>query len=143
MISIAGDQQAVKLIQQVELYLQAHGLECENLGALDDEFTPLQAIIPHVAKRVRSGEAIMGILASSMGAGVEIGANRFHGIRASLCITPEQAASARTYLDANILCLSSAEKDQDISLILDAWLSSKFDGDSQRAQMFKDFDTWQ
>jgi ribose 5-phosphate isomerase B len=143
MISIAGDHKTVELIKQVEQYLQAHKLEYENLGAVDETFTPLQAIIPHIAKRVRSGESTLGILACGTGVGVEIGANRFRGVRASLCIKPEQAGNARTYDDANILCLSAWETEQDLSAILDAWFSAAFDGSTQRAQMLSDFDAWQ
>ena len=101
----------------------------------------LREIIPAVCNPVRQGKAESGILICGTGAGVEIGANRFKGIRASLCTTAKQAENARIYDNANVLCLSSWLTD-DPSEILDAWFSNKFDGDEGRSQMLKDFDAW-
>ena len=141
MITIAGDHKAVELMQQVEQLLRAKGLEVENVGAISDEFTALQAIIPHVVKQVQRSDAEFGILACGSGAGVEIGANRFRGIRAALCVLPEQASYARSKDNANILCLSSYLA-ADIPAILEAWLTTKYESTPDKDQMLKDFDNW-
>jgi len=143
MITIAADHKAAALMQDVQLYLHARGLEVENVGSLsEDEPALLQAIIPHVVKQVQRGEAEFGILACGSGTGVEIGANRFRGIRAALCVLPQQASFARNKDNANVLCLSSYVE-SDVHTILDAWLSTQFDGDERRSQMLQDFDAWQ
>jgi len=139
-IVIAGDHYAVELMNEVEKYLADAGLEFENLGTMDEknEIT-LQEIIPAVSRKVQSGDANFGILACGTGVGVEIGANRFNGVRASLCRDAEQAKNARVYDDANVLCLGSWYKD-DFKGILDAWIGNEFDNDEDRTQMLKDFD---
>lgn len=137
---IAGDHYAVGLIEKLVALLEAKGFEIENLGTKSaDVKISLQEIIPAVTHKVQSGEADFGILACGTGVGVEIGANRFKGIRASLCRDVEQAKNARVYDNANVLCLGSWYKD-DFEQILKAWLDNEFDGNEMRTQMLKDFD---
>lgn len=120
--------------------MDGRSIEYLDLGTKSaDRKISLQEIIPAVAHKVQSGEADFGILACGTGVGVEIGANRFKGIRASLCRDAEQAKNARVYDNANLLCLGSWYKD-DFEAILTSWLENKFDGDPKRTQMLKDFD---
>ena len=58
-----------------------------------------------VAKTVLEGRADRGVLLCGTGIGMSIAANRFAGIRAASCTTPEMAELSRTHNDANILCL--------------------------------------
>ncbi len=139
-IAIAGDHYTVDLIEKLTDLLQARDFEIHNLGTKSADIKiSLQEIIPAVAHEVQSGEADLGILVCGTGVGVEIGANRFKGIRASLCRDVEQAKNARIYDDTNVLCFGSWYKD-DFEDILEAWLDSEFDGDEKRAQMLRDFD---
>lgn len=139
-VVIAGDHHAVELIDKIQSWLEAKSIEFTNVcTASEDKKVSLQKIIPAVAKVVQFGQAEWGILACGTGVGVEIGANRFKGICASLCRDAEQAKNARIYDNANILCLGSWYKD-DFEKILKAWLENEFDNDERRAQMIKDFD---
>ncbi len=143
MLYIAGDHYAVELMKKVERYFNSLGIDYLNLGSSSaDEQMALQEIIPGVVENVRRQPGSTGILSCGTGAGVEIGANRFRGIRACLCSQPEQARNARVYDNANVLCLGSwiIENPEPI---LEAWLGSEFDGDELRAKMLKDFDSWQ
>jgi ribose 5-phosphate isomerase B len=143
MIYLAGDQKTTELIAQIEKYLKTKGISYVNLGAKDKNTpTPLQIIIPAVTTKLQSEPGALGILACGTGTGVEIGANRFRGIRASLCRDAKQAEYARVYDNANVLCLGSWFNN-DIEAILDAWFSNKFDGSPTRTQMLSDFDAWQ
>lgn len=138
--AIAGDHYTVELMEVVKAALSAKGIEIANLGTTNSDVKiSLQEIVPAVARNVQSGKADFGILACGTGVGVEIGANRFKGVRASLCRDAEQAKNARVYDDANVLCLGSWYKD-DFEAILAAWLDNQFDGDKKRTQMLKDFD---
>lgn len=139
-ISIAGDHYAVDLVKKLVLLLEERGAEVHNLGTKSaDVKISLQEIIPAVAHEVQSGEADLGILVCGTGVGVEIGANRFKGIRASLCRDVEQAKNARVYDNTNVLCFGSWYED-DFEDILATWLDSEFDGNEKRAQMLRDFD---
>ncbi len=140
-IVIAGDHYAVDLVNKLVALLQARNIEVTNLGTKSaDVRISLQEIIPAITHKVQSNEADFGILACGTGVGVEIGANRLKGIRASLCRDAEQAKNARVYDNANVLCLGSWYKD-DFEQILTAWVDNEFDGNEKRTQMLKDFDT--
>jgi ribose 5-phosphate isomerase B len=139
-IAIAGDHHAVELMQRITDFLASRGVAFENLGLRDvNQKISLQVIIPAVAKKVQTNEVDYGILACGTGVGVEIGANRFKGIRASLCRDAEQAKNARIYDNANLLCFGSWY-DDDVEAILAAWLDNKFDGNENRTKMLQDFD---
>lgn len=139
-VAIAGDHYTVELVQTITAYLNSRDVSFENLGTPSkDQKISLQEIIPAVVRKVQRGEASFGILACGTGVGVEIGANRFKGIRASLCRDAAQTKNARVYDDANILCLGSWY-DADTEAILAAWLDNQFDGDEKRTKMLKDFD---
>ncbi len=139
-IALAGDHYTVKLIGGIENQLHDLGIQFINFGTQSEsEKISLQSIIPAVVNHVLAGKADIGILACGTGVGVEIGANRFKGIRASLCRDVTQAKNARMYDNANALCLG-AWYDDPFDDILSAWLNSEFDGSSKRQQMLKDFD---
>lgn len=140
-IAIAGDHFTVDVVNHIKLLLKSKNIEAIDLGTDSKNIKiSLQEIIPAVAKKIQNGEVDFGILACGTGVGVEIGANRFKGVRASLCRDAEQAKNARIYDNANLLCIGSWYKD-DFDQILEAWLSYKFDNDEERAKMLKDFDS--
>jgi len=141
MISIAGDHFTVNLVNRICSYLDTKGFEYTNYGSTsEDEIVTLQEMIPKTLKPVIDQQADSAILICGTGAGVEIGANRFKRIRASLCIEAKQAKWARVYDNANVLCLSSWLTN-DPTGILEAWFSNEFDNDPGRSEMIKHFDT--
>lgn len=139
-VALAGDHYTVDLIDKLILLLEKREIECTNLGTTSAQGKiTLQEIIPAVTRRVGCADADFGILACGTGVGVEIGANRFKGIRASLCRDAHQAKNAKVYDNANVLCLGSWY-DDDFEAILIAWLDNNFDANEKRTQMLKDFD---
>ena len=144
-IVLAGDDKAWDSINKVIEYLQNNNIEPENLGVQNsDDSIKLTEFIPKVCKAVATEQSTLGILLCGTGAGVEIGANRFKGIRASLCVKPIQAQWAREKDDANVLCLSSWDLNESNNLeaIIDAWLNATYDGNAGRKVMLDTFDSW-
>lgn len=141
-VIVAGDHYTADLAQRVVGYLESEGIDVKNVGAVDNrKVVKLEEIIPAVIDAVRGHRVDSGILLCGTGSGVEIGANKFKGIRASLCTSPKQAEFARVYDNANVLCLGSwltTEPDG----ILHSWLTNEFDGDAARASMLAHFDNW-
>ncbi len=71
-----------------------------------------------------------GILICGSGVGVDVVANKFLGVRASLILNPDQAYLSRTDDDANILCLPAEFlSEEDAKKILTVWLDTKFSND--------------
>ncbi len=81
-----------------------------------------------VCKAIVDGRADRGILICWSGQGMTIAANRWRGVRAALCATPEVAALARQHNDANVLCLSaSAVSSEALGSLLDVWMGTEFE----------------
>ena len=144
MIYIAGDKHGFKAIKILEDYLKSHKLEYENLGVKSDsEDMKLEDIIPKVAKKVLKSTKNEGILSCGTGVGVDVGANKFGGIRSCLVTNEKFAEWARVYDNCNVLCLSGWEVDQkNLYKILDSWFKAKYDGNRDRLRMFEEFNKW-
>ena len=69
------------------------------------------------------------------------GANRFKGIRASLCWDENEAHSSRHDDDANVLCLS-ADKIAwpDMQRIISTWLNTLFSNEPSYFRRIKELD---
>ena len=127
-IYIGSDHHGFEDKKQIIEYLQSTGNEVidegdESLNPEDD--FPLYA--SKVASQVLSEAGSKGILLCGSGQGVYMAANRYKGIRASLCWDENEAFSSRNDDDANILCLSADKQDwQAIKSIIDTWLKTPF-----------------
>ena len=68
-----------------------------------------------------------GILICGSGQGMCMAANRFKGVRASLCWNLDEARSARNDDDSNVLCISAKFTSlDDARAIVTTWLSTPF-----------------
>lgn len=144
MIYIAGDKHGWQAISLVVAYLTERGVAYENIGVKHNgEDIPLEMLLPPVAANVRSNTANSAIVSCGTGVGVEVGINKFSGIRAALVTSPQLAAWAKEKDMCNVLCLVGwqATKESIIS-ILDAWFAASYDGNEKRLAMIKAFDTW-
>lgn len=145
MIHLAGDKHAEPVLQRIRSYLGAVPAEYREYGYREgrEPESKLQEFIPLVAEAVRSEPDATGILVCGTGVGVEIGANRFPGVRASLCVTAQMAEWARVYDAANVLCIAAwALPDLDLDGLLEAWFGSTYDGNPRRREMLNAFDEW-
>jgi ribose 5-phosphate isomerase B len=144
MIIIAGDKEGFATISIIEDYLDSHHLEYQNMGVKNDSSDmKLEDMIPPVVKKVLEDEKNTAILSCGTGVGVEVGTNKFSGIRACLAVNEQFAKWARVYDNCNVLCLSGWEMEKEkIIRILQAWFSSVYDGDTVRRTMFSIFNTW-
>jgi ribose 5-phosphate isomerase B len=77
------------------------------------------------AAAVASGRCEQGIFFCWTGTGISIAANKLSGVRAALCSDPGQAAAARVWNHANVLCLSNRSLADDMAKeILSAWFET-------------------
>lgn len=100
-----------------------------NLGTDTKDIVRYPYYAEKVAKSVLNDSDSLGILICSTGIGMSIAANKFRGIRASLCTDSYMARMTRQHNNSNVLCLGGQ-----VIGILDAldivgtWLSSNFIG---------------
>ena len=144
MIYLGADKHGFKAIKITEQWLKRKGLKFENVGVLNEKADiKLQKLLPKVAVKVKSNEENRAIISCGTGIGVEVGINKFEGIRAVLAYDPEIAAWSRIYDKCNVLCLVGWKENQDlIEKILEKWFTAEYDGDQGRLEMFNAFDSW-
>ncbi len=151
MIYLAADKHGYKAIKYAEEFLKANKISFVNFGvkertdakgvkALKD--MKLEDMIPPVVEKVLKNKSL-AILSCGTGVGVEVGANKFSGIRACLATSPKIAEWSKIYDNCNVLCLVgwNCTKKQ-INSILKSWFKAEYDGDKQRLKMFKTFNEW-
>jgi ribose 5-phosphate isomerase B len=128
-IMIGNDHGGYRLKLAVADYLRSQGIETENIGTDSEEIVRYPYYAAQVAQAVLSGVADRGILICSTGIGMSIAANRYRGIRASLCTSTYMGKMTRAHNDSNVLCLGGKITGELEALdILKAWIETPYEG---------------
>lgn len=106
MIAIGCDHAGVEMKKAVMESLSEKGFELLDLGT-DGEPVDYPVVAEKVCQKVLSGECEKGILICGTGIGMSIAANKFKGIRASLCSDSFSTRFTRLHNDANIMCMGA------------------------------------
>ncbi|MBU0597648.1 RpiB/LacA/LacB family sugar-phosphate isomerase [Patescibacteria group bacterium] len=143
-IYIGSDYAGYKLKEAIKKYLELRGLPFFDVGSKSDKaINDFPAFARPVAKHVSSNKNDRGILICGTGIGMCIAANRFKKVRAVLAFNLQQARWARTYDNANILCLSSwSVNNAQAKAIVRTWLDTPFKKLVRRVRRFKTIDSW-
>ncbi len=128
-ILIASDHAGFALKERLKPYLERLGLPVRDLGTHSGERCDYPAFSAAVARQISSGASGRGILICKTGIGSSIVANRFRGVRASLCYTVAAARLTREHNDSNILVLGAGFTGTAAAKrIVKAWLTTAFAG---------------
>jgi ribose 5-phosphate isomerase B len=128
-IWIANDHGGYEMKLQLTEYLQNKGYKVVNVGSDSTEIVRYPNLARKVAYAVSTGKAERGILICSTGIGMSIIANKFKGVRASLCTSTYMAKMTRAHNNSNILCLGGKITGIFEAIdMLEAWLSTGYDG---------------
>ncbi len=114
--------------------------ELIDLGPESDERCDYPYYAKKVCMEVQKSECL-GILLCGSGIGMSMSANRYKGIRASLCRDIQDAELAKLHNNANVLCLGGRVQKEDLLyLIIDKWLQTSFEGGrhEKRVALFND-----
>lgn len=135
-ILIASDHAGYALKEKLKLYLNKKGFKVKDLGTDSQESCDYPLFAANLAAAVAKKKFKRGILICKTGIGNSIVANRFPGVRASLCYNVEAAKLTREHNDSNVLVLGSAWADEFLAKkILDVWLNTKFAGGRHRRRL--------
>ena len=105
MIYLGADRHGFTTISFVTRYLQSHKISYQNMGIQNsDQDIALEDLIPSVVEKVLAEADAGAILSCGTGIGIEVGANKFSGIRACLATSGQIAQWARVYDKCNVLC---------------------------------------
>jgi len=138
MILIGADHGGFNLKEKIKNYLKSRNIPFEDVGtnSKDSVDYPDYAVI--VAKGVLEGKAEKGILICGTGIGMSITANKFPGIRATLCHNDFTAKMSREHNDSNILALGERVLDEETAIeITKIWIDTPFGGDRHQRRLNK------
>lgn len=128
-ILIANDHGGYALKTKIVAWLEELGIPCEDLGCDSEDIVRYPYYAAKVAGAIAEGRAERGILICSTGIDMSIAANRYKGVRASLCTSVTEAVLTRAHNDSNILCLGGRVIGEYVALdILKAWLETDYIG---------------
>jgi len=128
-IWIGNDHGGYELKLHILEYLDKKGIPYNNVGTDSSEIVRYPYFAAQVAEAVSKGEAKRGILICSTGIGMSIIANKYKGVRASLCTSTYMGKMTRAHNNSNILCLGGKITGVFEALdILEAWLTTGYEG---------------
>lgn len=143
-VYLGADHNGFELKAQLSTYLQKLSYEVVDEG--DNHLDP-QDDFPQFASRTitalkgSSDQNAKAILICGSGQGMCMAANRFKGIRASLCWDEAEARASRNDDDSNVLCLPARYIDsQRAETIVKVWLETAFAGAPRFKRRIREMD---
>lgn len=127
-IAIGSDHRGFELKKMVMKLLEEKGHSYKDFGTYTEEPVDYPDVAKEVSNAVVKGDFDRGILICATGIGMCIAANKINGVLAALCYDTYCATMARQHNNANILCLSGRMKMKEVSEIVNAFLSTDFEG---------------
>lgn len=137
-IVLGSDHAGFELKEDLRAYLVEQKVGVIDLGVYNEEPVDYPDIGASVAEKVSRGEVGRGILICGSGIGMSIVANRFPGVRASLCHGLYTARISREHNDANLLILGGRLIGKGLAReILKVWLETGFQGGRHQRRLEK------
>ena len=137
-IAIGCDHAGIELKKEILSLLQELHLQCVDYGTDGPESVDYPDFGEKVSEAVSAGKIEKGILICGTGIGMSIVANKFPGVRASLCNELFTAKMSRLHNDANILVLGGRIVGKDLAReIVKTWVRTPFEGERHRRRLDK------
>ncbi len=128
-IAIGSDHAGFPLKEVLKEFINREGYKVIDVGVYEETSADYPIFAEKVVRLIQNGEAERGVLICGTGIGMSISANKFKGIRASLCTNEYMARMSRRHNNSNVLCLGSRVVGVDLAIsILKTWLEEEFEG---------------
>jgi ribose 5-phosphate isomerase B len=137
-IAIGCDHAGLELKKEIISILDALHISHIDYGTNGAESVDYPDFGEKVSEAVSSGKIERGILICGTGIGMSIVANKFPGVRASLCNELFTAKMSRLHNDANILVIGGRIVGKDLAKeIIKTWVSTPFEGERHLRRLDK------
>ena len=137
-IAIASDHAGLSGKEAIKKTLDELGVAYQDFGTHSQDSVDYPDYAEQVARAVADGEYERGILVCGSGIGMQIAANKVHGIRAALAWNEETARLSRQHNDANIVAVGArTTPPETIEQIVRAFLNTDFEGGRHQSRVEK------
>jgi len=137
-VAIASDHAGFELKTGILAFLEEKGIAFKDFGSGPGESVDYVDYGALAMDSVVSGECDRAILFCGTGIGMSIVANKYKGIRATVCWDPFTARVSRSHNDSNCLALGgrtlSLEQAREIVRV---WLETPFEGGRHQLRVAK------
>ena len=135
-IVIGADHAGYEMKQLVVEHLKQQGHAVTDIGTHEpgrpDDYPDFAHL---VANNILAGDSERGVLICGSGVGVSVAANKFRGIRASVCHDHYSAKQGVEHDDMNVLVLGSRVIGPNLAIdLVDGYLESKFSGEERHVR---------
>ena len=128
-IAIGSDHAGFADKEKIKLQLDELRVEYEDVGTTSTDSVDYPIYAKKVAEKVSTGKAEYGILVCGSGNGMQIAANKIHGVRAALAWNEETARLARQHNDANVLSVPARMiSPEEVKNVVKSFLDAEFEG---------------
>ena len=129
-IYLGADHRGFELKNKILSWLEKWDYAHEDMGAYElDEIDDYTLYAEKVATVVSHTKDVMGILVCGSGVGVDVVANKFDGVRASIGKEVDQVKAGRNDDDMNVLVIAGDfTNEEDAKEMVKAFLETEFDG---------------
>lgn len=128
-IAIGADHKGFAFKEKIKALLARMGHQVTDFGTNSEQSVDFPDFGLKVAQAVAAHAADFGVTVCWTGNGMNMAANKVHGIRSALVLKPEMAYLTRLHNDANVLALASKyTPEEDLEEILHKFLETKFEG---------------
>jgi ribose 5-phosphate isomerase B len=131
-IALASDHAGFTLKQELHARLTGQGHDVLDLGTHSASPVDYPDAAESVARAMAADGCERGLLVCGSGAGVSIAANKFPGLRASVCHDTYTAHQAVEHDDMNVLCIGARIVGSAVAAeLVDAFLAARFSGEAR------------
>ena len=141
-VYLGADHRGFKLKEKIKKWLEEWDYEVKDMGAsefdLKDDYT---LYAEKVGSIVGKEKGARGVLLCGSGVGVDVTANKFDGVRASIGKTSEQVKAGRSDDNMNILVIAADyTKEDEAKKMVKAFLETKFEGKARQKSRLSDIE---
>ncbi len=132
-VAIASDHGGFQYKHILLGHIRSLGYDVNDLGSFEEQpMDDYPDFAEQVANAIIKGEASKGILVCGSGAGVSVAANKFKGIRASVCHDAYSAHQCVEHDDVNVLCMGQRVIGIELAIeIVTAFLRAAFSNEER------------
>lgn len=137
MIVIGSDHTGIELKKKIIAYLNSKNITIKDVTDFEDQSGDDYPDIAYIVCKNVLKEHCQGIAICGTGIGISIACNKVNGIRAAVCTDKYMAQMTRKDNDANVLCLGSRLKLDNVLEIVDEYINTEFDGGRHQRRIDK------